>query len=51
MLYCNNCGKELDSFTVVCPACGCEIRDKKATDSVKEFYSDLLIARTTNEKA
>lgn len=51
MLYCNNCGKELDSFTVVCPACGCEIHNKKATDSVKEFYSDLLSARTANEKA
>ncbi len=47
---CPHCGETLDSFAASCPACGYEIRGKKAADSVQEFYSDLRTTRTTVQK-
>lgn len=47
---CPHCGEVLNSFVAVCPSCGYELRGKQATDSVKEFYSDLRKAQTTNAK-
>ncbi len=38
---CPNCGEVLDSMTAVCPACGYEIRNAKATTSVKSFADQL----------
>lgn len=51
MAFCTNCGKELSSFTVVCPACGCEVQGRQAADSVRKFYVDITHAQTTKEKA
>ena len=42
---------ELISFTVVCPACGCEVQGRQAADSVRNFYVDITHAQTTKEKA
>lgn len=50
MAFCTNCGKELSSFTVVCPACGCEVQGRQAADSVRKFYVDITHAQTTKEK-
>lgn len=38
---CPNCGEILNSFLANCPSCGWEVRDAKATDSVKEFARKL----------
>lgn len=38
---CPNCGEVLESFLTVCPACGHEIRDVKASTSVREFALKL----------
>lgn len=51
MAFCTNCGKELSSFTVVCPACGCEVQGRQTADSVKKFYADIARAQTSREKA
>ena len=38
---CPNCGEIMDSFEAVCPACGYELRDAKASSAVKEFAMKL----------
>lgn len=38
---CPNCGEVLKSFEINCPTCGCELRDVKASNSVKEFALKL----------
>lgn len=38
---CPNCGEVLESFTAVCPACGCEIRNAGAASSVRELARKL----------
>ncbi|WP_405358271.1 zinc-ribbon domain-containing protein [Ruminococcus sp.] len=38
---CPNCGEQLKSFDLNCPACGFEIRGISATNSVKEFAKKL----------
>ena len=46
---CPNCGEVLESMTAVCPACGYEIRNVKASNASKEF-SDKLSALTSNDQ-
>ena len=29
MKYCSTCGKEIADEAVICPGCGCEVKDKK----------------------
>lgn len=41
IIKCPNCGEVLKSFTANCPSCGFELRDAKATSSVKEFALKL----------
>lgn len=38
---CPNCGEILNSFVINCPCCGYELRDKRATNSVKELEKEL----------
>lgn len=38
---CPSCGNVLNSFVSNCPACGCEIRGVKATNSIREFALKL----------
>ena len=38
---CPNCGEILEAFTVVCPACGYEIRDTRSAVSVRELAQKL----------
>lgn len=38
---CPNCGELINSFTLVCPACGHEFRDAKAKSSVHELAAKL----------
>lgn len=38
---CPNCGEVLDAMAAICPACGYEIRNKKAVSSVQTFANQL----------
>ena len=46
---CPNCGEVLESMTAVCPACGYEIRNVKASTALKEF-SEKLSALTSSDR-
>lgn len=47
---CPNCGEVLPSFAAECPACGCEIRGRAATDSVYKLYRELNKSNTVSQK-
>lgn len=49
---CPNCGEVLKSFEINCPACGLELRGRKASNAVKEFALKLeaIEARREYEK-
>jgi len=38
---CTNCGETIEAFVANCPTCGCELRDKMATSSVRELATKL----------
>lgn len=38
---CPTCGEVLGGFVAICPACGYEVRNAKASDSVKDFANQL----------
>ena len=38
---CPHCGAEIPAFSDRCPACGSELRDIKATSSVKELFDKI----------
>ena len=47
---CPSCGEVLNSFTAACPTCGHEFRGSDATNSVKDFSSQLIQAETRRQK-
>lgn len=47
---CPNCGETLTAFVSACPTCGYEIRGKSVVASVQDFYRDLNVAQTTEQK-
>lgn len=50
MHKCPGCGETLNSFMSVCPSCGYEVRNSKATTSVKELYEHLENAVSKEKK-
>lgn len=48
---CPNCGEILDAFVTNCPSCGYEIRGAKASDSVRQLFSQLDNVKSESEKA
>lgn len=40
-IKCPSCGENIKSFMVSCPSCGHEFRNKKATNSVREFEAKI----------
>jgi hypothetical protein len=47
---CPNCGDIIDAFESVCEACGYEIRDRKASNSIREFAIKIQEIERTREK-
>lgn len=50
MHKCPGCGETLNSFMSVCPSCGYEVRNSRATTSVKELYEHLENAVSKEKK-
>lgn len=38
---CPNCGENIKSFSISCPACGCELRNRRSNSSVKLLEKKL----------
>ena len=47
---CPNCGEVLESMTAVCPACGYEVRNVKASNASKDFSEKLSALTSNNQK-
>lgn len=47
---CLNCGEPLSAFSVTCPSCGLEIRDRKTSKAIQEFAVKLSQANGQEEK-
>ncbi len=43
MRYCQNCGSQIDDNTVVCPACGCQVRELRTEPEENSVYGVLAI--------
>lgn len=48
---CPNCGELLSAFSVICPACGYEVRGGKASNSVRDFAARLADIQSDTHKA
>lgn len=48
---CPNCGSNLPGMVANCPECGHEIRDNKASDSVRKFSDRYMKAATEEQQA
>lgn len=49
IIKCPNCGEVLKSFTASCPACGYEVRDAKASNTVSELARKLEAIEATRK--
>jgi hypothetical protein len=47
---CPQCGDVIDSFTGKCPSCGVEFYNRKAVESVKEFYQKITEAESDEKR-
>ena len=47
---CPNCGEVLESFSSHCSACGYELRNAKASESIKEFTAKIEHATSEEQK-
>lgn len=47
---CPNCGERLDSFVLICPSCGYELRGARITSVVNELAQKLEKAMSTEQK-
>lgn len=47
---CPNCGDIIDAYESVCKACGYEIRDRKASNSIREFAVKIQEIEKTRER-
>ncbi|MBE6940405.1 MAG: zinc ribbon domain-containing protein [Ruminococcaceae bacterium] len=47
---CPSCGEALDSFVVVCPTCGYELRGASTSNSVREFAAKIDGAQTDTQR-
>lgn len=43
MKYCSKCGKEIMDEAVVCPNCGCTVRNFKQFKPTYHYYDDISI--------
>lgn len=48
---CPNCGNIIDAYESVCKACGYEIRDRKASNSIRELATKIQEIEKTRERA
>lgn len=48
---CPSCGESLSAFSLTCPFCGSEVRDRKTSKAMQEFASKLSRANGKEEKA
>lgn len=51
IIKCPNCGEVLKSFAAICPACGFEVRDVKASSTVSELARKLEAIEATRKSA